>query len=325
MQRGTLSRHFALCLSLCVCLPCFADPLNVTDQNPLLSGYGLPAPLPTRLGPDLPWSLAANFSWGNTAIAQSSTPETLIVDAETRELRLTLQHVFANGYAMRLHLPYRTTTAGSLDGFIDDWHHTFGLPEGARPSFRENSLRLLYRRDGANLIDSRASSQGIGDLSIEVGRQLGAPDKAAFTAWLGASLPTGDADEFTGSGSLDLTAAIAGDYRLGDRWTAFGQIGGTWLGDGDRLPHQQRQWAASATAGISARATDGLTLTLQFDGHTALFDANELEFLGDTAMLSLCGTYRFPSQWALSLGLTEDIVAESAPDIVFLLGLTKTW
>jgi hypothetical protein len=319
------SRTCSFFLCLCICLPCLADPLNVTDQNPLLSGFGLPAPLPSRLDAGQPWSLATNFSWANSAIAQSSARETLIIDAETRELRLTAQHVFTNGYALRVHLPYRTTSAGSLDSFIDDWHDAFGLPEGARRSFRKDSLRLQYRRDGENLINRRASSSGIGDLSIEVGRQIGTTDKGGIAAWLGANLPTGDADDFAGSGSLDATAAISADYRLNDRWTAFGQVGGTWLGDGDRMPKQQREWAAFATAGISARAIDNLNLTLQVDGHSALFDADELEFLGDALMLSFGGTYRFESKWALSLGLTEDISVESAPDVVFLFGLTRTW
>jgi hypothetical protein len=124
---------------------------------------------------------------------------------------------------------------------------------------------------------------------------------------------------------LDVSATLSADYQLGDRWTVFGQISGTWLGDGDRMANQQLDWAASATAGISARATDGLILTLQLDGHSALFDTDELEFLGDALMLSLGGTYHFESQWALSLGLTEDIAAESAPDVVFLFGLTKSW
>jgi Protein of unknown function (DUF3187) len=285
----------------------------------------LPAPLPSRLDASRPWSLATDFSWGNSAIAQTSARETLVVDAETRELRLAIQHVFTSGYAVRLNLPYRTTSAGSLDGFIDDWHETFGLPEGARPSFRQDSLRLLYRTGGENLINSRAASSGIGDVSIEVGRQIGEADKSALTAWIGVSLPTGDAEEFAGSGSLDVSATLSADYQLGDRWTVFGRISGTWLGDGDRMANQQLDWAASATAGISARATDGLILTLQLDGHSALFDTEELEFLGDALMLSLGGTYHFASQWALSLGLTEDIAAESAPDVVFLFGLTKSW
>jgi Protein of unknown function (DUF3187) len=325
MRRGTLSRSCSLLLTLLVCLPCFADSLSVTDQNPLLSGYGLPAPLPSRLDTSLPWLLAADFSWGNSAIAQSTAGETLIVDAETRELRFTVQHIFKSGYAVRLNMPYRTTSAGSLDGFIDDWHETFGLPEGARPSFRQDSLRLLYRTGGENVVNSRSASSGMGDVSIEVGRQIGHADNSATTAWVGVSLPTGDAEEFTGSGSLDVNATISADYRLGDRWTAFGQLGGTWLGDGDRMSKHQRDWAASATVGISARATDGLTLTLQLDGHSALFDTGELEFLGDAVMLSLGGAYRFESQWTLTLGLTEDIAAESAPDVVFLFGLTKAW
>ncbi len=315
---------FLLGLSLCA-QPSFGERLNVTDQNPLLSGYGLPGALPSRLDAAQPWLLTANYAWANSAIAQASERETLVVDAETRELTLTAQHMLANGYAVRAQLPYRSTSAGSLDGFIDNWHDTFGLPEGMRPSFDKDSLQLLYRRDGTRLIDSGASSSGVGDLSIQVGRQFGHSSAHSIAAWLGASLPTGDANDFTGSGSLDVLAAVSGDYRVSNRWIVFGQLAGTWLGDGNRLSKQQKQWAASATVGITGRATDALSLTLQFDGHTGVFATEDLDFLGDALMLSLGGSYRFQDDWTLTLGLTEDIAVESTSDVVFLFALTRSW
>jgi hypothetical protein len=324
VRRATSAPLFVLGLSLCAGTS-LGDPLGITDQNPLLSGYGLPGPLPANLDAARPGLLSAQYSWGNSAIAQTSARETLVVDAETRELRITAQHVFANGYAVRLQLPYRTVSAGSLDGFIDNWHDTFGLPEGARPSFEKDSLRLLYRRDGMNLIDSRESSSGIGDVSLDLGRELGRSDQHSVALWVGVSLPTGEANDFTGSGSLDITAAVSTDYRLSLRWNVFGQLAATWIGEGDRLPRDQRDWAVSAMLGITARATDALSLTLQFDGHTAVFDTQELNFLSDAVMVSLGGNYELPQDWTVSLGLTEDIAVESTSDVVFLFELKKRW
>jgi hypothetical protein len=302
-----------------------ADPLPVTEQNPLLSGFGVPAPLPTRLNSPGAWSFRATFSWANSAIVQSSTKESLVVDAETKELRLIAQRGLDGGFALRVQLPYRQTSGGSLDGFIDRWHDTFGLPEGARPSLPQDDLRIVYARDGIVELESRSSTEGIGDASVEVGRTLVSGGPTDVSAWLGLKLPTGDADDFTGSGSVDATVALAAQHRIGDRWQLFGQLAGTWLGQSDRLPQQQRDGIVSATAGISARTLGKLLLTVQIDARTAVYDSNDLDFLNDTVVLSVGGSYRFDSDWEIAVGVSEDIEVESAPDVVFLFDIKKTF
>jgi hypothetical protein len=306
-------------------LYCCAEPLPVGDQNPLLSGFSSSAPLVAGLNANGEWSIESTFAWANSALLETSTRESLVVDAETRELRLIAQRGLPHGYAIRVQLPYRQTTAGALDGFIDNWHDLFDLPEGARPSLPQDSLRLFYRRDGRIQLDAGSSMQGVGDVSIELGKSMIAAERSAITAWLGLKLPTGDAGDFTGSGNFDANVSIAAEHRFADRWQVFGQAALSWLGEGNRLSEQQRDWMWSATAGLSARAIGNLTLTAQLDAHSAVFETNDLDFLGDAVLLSLGGSYEFSSGWKLTLGVSEDIAVESAPDVTFLLGLKKTY
>jgi hypothetical protein len=300
-------------------LPALAAPLDVRDQNPLLAGFDIPAALPARLPEANAWSFDASFSWGSSAIIQSSARETLTVDAETRELRMAFGRTFANGYALQLELPYRNTGAGSLDSFIDGWHDFFGLPEGARPALPRDSLRIAYEREERLLIDERSSHSGIGDVALRVGKQLGS---MGMTAWLGVKLPTGDADDWTGSGSVDVTAALAAEHELSDRFSVFAQAAASWLSDGDRLASQQEQIVWSGVAGITARAFTRLTLTAQIDAHTAVFDSNE-DFLGDAVMLTIGGGYRIGDRWNVSFAVTEDIAVETASDVVFLFQIKR--
>jgi hypothetical protein len=302
-----------------------ADSLPVIDQNPLLSGFEAPLSLPARIGDARSWSLETSFSWGSTALMQSSANESLLIDAETRELRLALQRGLSNGYAVRVQVPYRSMSGGSLDGFIDDWHDAFGLPEGARPSLPEDALRLFYRRDGAVLLDSRTSRQGLGDVSLEVGKSLVANPSSAVAVWTGVKLPTGDADDFTGSGSVNVSAGLIAEHRFGGRWLIYGQAAGTWMSQGDRLASEQRSVMWSAAAGLSARTFGALVLTAQLDAHTGVFDTNGLDYLGESVQLSIGGSYRFGADWLLTLGVSEDIAVESAPDVVFLFDLKKTF
>ena len=86
-----------------------AAPFPTRDQNPLLAGYGLPVPLPARLTTANQWRFAADLNWSSSAIAQSNDTEALIVDAETRELRLTAGRGFADRWMFQLQVPYRYT------------------------------------------------------------------------------------------------------------------------------------------------------------------------------------------------------------------------
>ena len=296
-----------------------AASLPVRDQNPLLAGFELPSVLPSQLPESGTWSFDTSFAWANTALVQVGPREQIIVDAETRELRLAFARSFDSGFTVRMELPFRETSGGSLDDFIDEWHEFFGLPEGARPTLDHDDLRLFYERDSATLINTRSRQSGIGDVSLQVGRRIG---DGPFTGWVGVKLPTGDADRFTGSGSIDAMAAIAVEHALADRYVVFAQAAGSWLGNGDRLSAQQKRLAWSGVAGLSARAIGNLKLTLQVDAHTAVFDTNE-DFLGDSVLLSIGGSYPIGNAWDLSFAVVEDIAVESAPDVTFLFQLKR--
>jgi hypothetical protein len=325
LARDAVAR-FAAFLSLALfSVHSFAEPLPASDQNPLLSGFNPSASFPSRPNAEGRWSIESTFSWANSALVETNARESLIVDAETRELRLIAQRGLPHGYAIRVLLPYRRTTAGTLDSFIDEWHELFGLPEGARPSLPEDSLRIFYRRDGLSQLNARSSAQGIGDASVEIGKSLVSADRTAVAAWFGLKLPTGNAAKFTGSGSVDASASLSAEHRFADRFEVFGQVGLTWLSEGDRLSRQQREWMWSASAGVSARAIGNLSLTGQVDAHSAVFDTNHLNFLGDAVVLSVGGSYAFSSGWNLTLGVSEDIAVETAPDVTFLVGLKKTY
>ena len=91
-----------------------ADPFPARDLNPLLAGFGLPSALPARLSGES-WSVAADFNWASTSLAQRAGAEQLIVDAETREMRVTIGRSWSSGFAAQLEIPYRYTGGGVLD------------------------------------------------------------------------------------------------------------------------------------------------------------------------------------------------------------------
>jgi Protein of unknown function (DUF3187) len=301
-----------------------ADPFPARDLNPLLGGFGLPSALPARVSGDA-WSIAADFNWASTSLAQRAGTERLIVDAEVREMRVTIGRSWPNGFAAQLEVPYRYTGGGVLDSAIDSWHDAFGLPEGARASMPQDRIRIAYARRGTLLLDVQSSTDGLGDIALDVGRSLYAQPSGAAAVWLSIELPSGDAERFTGSAATDVSLAIAGERHLGENWSAYGQAGVTRLGRGERLADQQQDIVWSGLAGIGWHAWRGLELKAQLDAHTAVFDEAEVDFLGDALVLTVGGDYRFASGWQLDIAVSEDIAVESASDVVFVFGLRRSW
>jgi len=299
-----------------------ADPFPARDLNPLLAGFGLPAALPARLSGES-WSIAADLNWASVSVVQQAGTQQLIVDAETREARLTIGRSWTNGFAAQVQIPYRYTGGGVLDSAIDSWHDIFGLPQGTRALSPKNRVRIAYASGNTVLFDERSAQSGLGDISLDVGRSLTATTATAAAAWLSIKLPSGDADRFTGSGATDVSLTIAGEHRLGPDWSVFSQAGVAWLGEGERLADRQRDFAWSALAGIGWRASRGLELKAQLDAHSAVFDEPDLDFLGEAFVLTVGGDYRFVSGWQLDIAVSEDIAVESASDVVFVLGLKK--
>jgi len=280
-------------------------------------------PMPARLAAAGQWRLAVDLNWSSTAVEQTSATESLLVDAETRELRVTLGRGFADRWMLQLQLPYRYTDGGNLDSFIDGWHDFFGLPDGARNAMPRDRVHIAYVRDGRAIFDQRSSSHGFADMSAAIGYQLLANANTSLSAWLDVKLPTGDANRLTGSGATDVSALVAGEHRFGERWSTYGQLGITWLGKGDLFTSAQRSILWSALAGIDVNLWRGLDAKLQIDTHSAVLDDSALDFLGDAVVLTIGGAYRFESGWTVDAGVSEDILVDASPDVVFVLGLRQ--
>lgn len=282
-------------------------------------------PLPARVAEPGTWHVATELNWGSTALVQRAGAETMLVDAETRELRVAIGKSLSPRLMLQVDIPYRYLGAGTLDSFIDQWHDVFGLPEGARPTLERDQFRIAYARDNLMLLDVTSSSSGLGDASLGLGYSLVATQAAAATAWLNVKLPTGDTDDLTGSGAVDVSLALAASHRLAERWSVFAQAAVTRLGDGDLLAPQQRELVWSGLGGIGWQASRAVEFKAQVAGHTAVFEDTRLDFLSEALVLTIGGAYRFASGWTLELAVSEDIAVETAPDVVIVMGLKRSW
>ena len=267
--------------------------------------------------------MSADLHWASTALAQSGVDEALIVDAETRELRLTFERAFAQHWFVQLQLPYRELTGGSLDSFIDNWHDVFGLPEGARPDQPHDRLLMRYRTDDATLFGEERAQRGLGDATATLGHALLSTPQSAARIAISVDLPVGENHWFLSNDGVDVSGIIAAEHRFAERWSVYGQAAVTWLGEGDLMAQQQRDVIWSGHAAISWHATHAVELTAQVNAHSRVFDDSDLDFFQEALVLTLGGSIAISLNWSIDLGVSEDIAVEQSPDVVFVVGVRR--
>lgn len=297
------------------------------NQSPIIQLHGLPAIDSAgilnegRARYRLVNDLASNYTFKNT------TNENLLFDGETNRATFVYALGMGSGWEWGLQIPFVDHDGGSLDGFIEDWHDTFGLPQGGRNTAPHNRLRYVYQRNGVTefLVDRRVS--GIGDVRLTAGKQWSTVAEGTRLAIRASvSLPTGDSNELLGSGGVDAALWATADRT--QSWfdfpgSLFGGGGLLLMGDGDVLADQQRRFAAFGSLGAGARVLPWMTLKLQADAHTALYDDSTLKQINANAVqLLMGGELRLAKNTRLDLMVGEDITVHASPDVVFHIGLT---
>jgi hypothetical protein len=297
--------------------PARAEPFIVRNQHPIVALHGLPSPLPARLPAPGTGRMTALMNWASFATTEARGANRYTLDGEVIEARVTFDRALGERFALHGELAWRSLSEGSLDGSIEQFHDALGLPNGSRHKLPEDQLLLEYRVGNTVSFRVERDAAGVTDLPLALGYQLRSSPTSALAAWISVKLPTGSADDLTGSGATDVALSLAGERRLGERWQWFGQANVAWLGQGDLLPALQEDLAWSLLGGTSWHAWRGLDFTAQLEANSAVLDSRFDDFDGGALVLTLGGSYRTDGGWHFDLGVSEDIQSDASPDVVF--------
>ncbi len=314
-----------LCLAIFLAVPATtfsATPLQTHDLNPLTLIYGLPLISPARLPAADKSFFSASLNLSNTLNVEDKTSENLFIDGETNELSLIYLFSVNDKTRIRFRIPFISHNAGSLDGFIDDFHNTFGFPEGERPKYPNDQLLFSYTRNGTELLHMEDANNGIGDISIDYAYQLYADSIQAGSLWTSINLPTGDEALLTGSGNTDVAVWLATEENFAQVWSHYYNIGLLVPGKSEILPGLQKSEVFFGTTGYEWRVIDRVTLNIQIDFHTAFY-YSKTKFLGDSIQVSFGGHIKLSPDQRIELVIIEDLLAESAPDVTFQFGYSQ--
>lgn len=321
---------------LCCCTPALAadmeiTPFRTTNQSPLVQIFGLPAESAATLTPSgrlkfsLTQDVASNFT------VSTSANEQITLDGESYRWTLATRYGINDRFEVGADIPYMLYGGGFLDSFIIDWHNTFGLPQGGRDAASKNKLNISYRKNGVQRLSMNRSGSGIGDIGLNAAMKLydiqNSDSHTALAVRTSLKLATGDSASLRGSGSTDFTLSLCGSMNDFTEWGSlglYGSLGGMAMTGGDVLRDQQNNLAGFGSAGIGWGPAQWISFKLQLNGHTPLYHGSSLAELSKSSlMLVIGGALRFPGNYLLDIGVSEDVAVATAPDVAFHLGLSR--
>lgn len=308
--------------------------MQLHAEHALNAVFGLPGvasrPVQTR-----EWQLSLEHGnqffgsvHGSPCEAESDCPdgngadhESLFLDGETSQLTIRHRQSLGSCWQGELMVPFYQHTGGEFDRAIEDWHEFFGMPDAGRQYFATDQLLYHYEDGSGEKVRVDAPQSGIGDIVLSVQHVLDCQATADTTGEeiivrAGLKLPTGSLSELRGSGRSDVFLDVQSPvWRLTERWHGGASLGLMFPGRNARLPDQQAVVAFGAL-GAQFRLNHRYRAMMQFDWHTAFYRSELSELGGPTVVFSAGLRYLLRERQTLELSISEDILVESAPDIV---------
>lgn len=303
-------------------------PFFTQNQSPLVQIFGLPSIGEASVVPSRKADLRLIVDLANNFVDDKNPNESILLDGESTRFSLDARYGIAKNFEVGLIFPYIIEGGGITDGFIDWYHNTFGFTAGGRDHAPKNHLLYQYEKDRQVRLKVDQSSHGIGDIQITGAFQIYRnPYKSSRALSLRTSLklPTGDSDNLHGSGSTDfsLWMTAGDDYKISvGHFTFYGAAGIMGMTEGEVLKEQQRNWVGFGCLGLGWSPARWIAFKLQANGHTSFYKDSELASLSENSIqLTMGGTLAFSEKISLDLGVTEDVVVKTSPDVVFHLAL----
>ena len=303
-------------------------PFFSSNLNPLVQVYGLPTTRGAVLADKSQWKAGVQLEAANTFTSSDSSQEAIFLDGETYRATVLMTYGVSDKFELSVEVPYLSQDGGQLDSLIEDWHDFWGFPNGDRDKFPQDQLSYNYRDQTDVLVSLQDSESGMGDISLLMGYQLAANEQTEWALRGGVKLATGDADKLTGSESTDVHLGLyvsrQGLFELPSLY-AHANAGVLWMDDGEVAQERREDWVGYGSTSVSWMVNRVFSLKAQVDFHTAFYDS-ALEEIGDfTAQLVFGSSIRAGKNTVFDISMSEDIVVNASPDVVFQLGLRSTF
>ena len=246
--------------------------------------------------------------------------EELLLDGERSVLSLNTLVALSACWDMSVNVPLIAHADGYFDRSIESWHRFFNLPNGDRADVAPDQLDVAYTDGIAAPLRLSNASASLGDVSLQAYYHCaGGWPTAQWVPSFGIKLSTGDESELTGNGATDLLAGLtSAPFQWSDKLTGRAALGLALAGDSSLFAQESRQ-IVSGSLVLGYRWSAQHEWLAQLDVNSASFDSELLELGDTTAQLTVAWRRYLAKQRWFEIGIVEDLIADTAPDIALYL------
>jgi len=263
-------------------------------------------------------SISYSLSHSSTYTVQSSGEWDIDLDMEITELNFRYKRIIKDVIEFDMDLPVVIIGGGFMDGFLESYHSTFGLPDYGRSERPNNEFLYEVRRDGALIIDGK-SGISLGDIRLALKKPLITSDGFVLSIKGDIELPVGNARKGYGNGSLDAGLSLLLDKKITDSIITYVNFGAVFPGDVRGHEKLDLKNFYCGGLGIETDAGDGLSFLVQLQGQSSIYPQTDLLAVDRDPYLLIIGGRDKAGKSNYDLSLTEDINTSGAPDFIFNL------
>lgn len=287
----------------------FEGPLQVKNQFPLFININTPY-LETASAEN---SFSASLSHSSIYLVRDSSEWSIGLDMEITELNLRYKKNIRDLIEFAVDLPILSFNSGFLDGFLNSYHYAFGFPDYGRSNRPDNEFLYEVRRKGVLIVKGESGRMGIGDVRLTLKRPALKGDPAISIKG-DLELPTGDAKEGCGSGSIDAGISVLIDKKLSEGFKAYCNLGVVFPGDLKGHERIELREFVHGGAGVEAALLKDFSLLGQVYIQGSPFPKTDISSVDRIAVLFFLGGRYYSGNNSFEFSLTEDPNTSGAPD-----------
>lgn len=291
------------------------------DTNPFVAASGLPFAPPDAAADD--WRVEAVFDASNTEVGFERGSERLTYDAEFHEARIAVTRAFGAHWQLRATLAEVDVGNGFLDGFLEDYHRTFGFSNGDRGRLDTDGHTIRY--DDGNAADAIVLDRrlhALAPLLVDLAYRGAANDHAGWMAGATLKVPTSHASPLIDDRGSDLSLWLAlQSTDAQSHWPWGARVGVMRRGNTQLMPDRANDTVPFVDTVLGYRFTPHWDVAAQLQWHAALYDS-AIPLLDDAATLAMSSAWHSDAGWTLRAGLVEDAIPRHAQDVTFFLSLS---
>jgi hypothetical protein len=304
--------------------PPFSGPLPYRSIMPLSLIFPHPPPetaVPMDAGRTrVQW----NTLYGSVFINESGDSEKAVIDGEFMRTSLYVRHGLGGRIEVGAELPFVHYSSGFLDGFIENFHDFFDLPQGKRDKNPDDQYQVSYEKDGYEFFSADEDGIHLADIPLYLKIALVEPAEEGFglAARGTLELPTGDEDKGYGNGKVDGGLGVIAQQSFLTSWACYANLDYMFNASPGRFEGVSAANVLHGSLAVEKAFTEVVALVLQTDIQTPRligFNTGQFDVPEWSATAGLA--WRMMENGMLKFFFTEGLTTHNAPDFVVGLGV----